>query len=267
MYRRAEASPVSLSNRSVMRDDLLEAWAGRDWAIAQIKLLMEELGRWQESRPYYALKKRDPQTREQLVVARLRLPMPLTFNAWVGAIINELRSSLDLLAAALARRNGKKPTNDRHFPIFDSELDMIDPLSGIDSAKRKKWLSAADRAAIKSLKPYKGVDDTIWPLHHLDIVRKHERLISAGISPIGILITGHRRTSVWGTKAIRVVDDETVLARFAPDDDIPVSHDNALIALDIRFNEAAFGYADEQVFPVLNQFAGRIREIIELFDD
>ena len=72
--------------------------------------------------------------------------------------------------------------------------------------------------------------------------------------------------SVWGTKGITRVNDETILARFAPDDDIPVKQDNTYLAIDIRFNEAAFGYADEQAFPVLNGFASRVREIIDLFD-
>ena len=73
-------------------------------------------------------------------------------------MINSLRSALDLLAAALATRNGEKPSPDTHFPIFACEQDIIDPLTGIEG---EKWLSKSDRATIKSFKPYRGGDSTI----------------------------------------------------------------------------------------------------------
>jgi len=44
---------------------------------------------------------------------------------------------------------------------------MIDPLHGIEG---KKWLSKGEQAMIKALKPYKGGDHTLWPLHQLDIL-------------------------------------------------------------------------------------------------
>jgi hypothetical protein len=77
---------------------------------------------------------------------------------------------------------GVKPSADTHFPIFGSEQEMIDPVTGIEG---KNWLSKRGRAAIKALKPYEGGDYAIWPLHQLDIRRKHERLIFANVDPSG----------------------------------------------------------------------------------
>jgi hypothetical protein len=113
-----------------MRDDLLDAQAALCWAVAQITLLQQGFIEWQRRNPYTVVQERDPETGENIAVAYDQ-PFPLTFNAEVGAIINSLRSSLDLLAAALATHNGIKPSNRTHFPIFDSLHTMIDPLEGM----------------------------------------------------------------------------------------------------------------------------------------
>ncbi|HXP05926.1 MAG TPA: hypothetical protein VN808_17540, partial [Stellaceae bacterium] len=153
-----------------MRSDLLDAQAAVDWAVAQIPLLQQSLIDWQRRQPYDIVRQPDPKSEGDIVVAAQQTPLPLMFNAWIGATLNSLRSSLDLLAAALATRNGKKPSSKTHFPIFASEQAMLDPLHGLES---KKWLSNSERAAIKALRPYKGGDASLWPLHQLDILRKH----------------------------------------------------------------------------------------------
>src|SRR5215469_8528170 len=159
-----------------MRDDLLDAQSAVDWAISQIPLLQNKLATWNAKRPYEISVELDAQTGEHLLIAYLMGPLDPIVNAEVGVIINSTRTALDLLAALLCRRNGNQPNADRHFPIFGSEQEMIDPLTGIEG---KKWLSKGERAAIKALKPYKGGDHIIWALHQLDILRKHERLIAA----------------------------------------------------------------------------------------
>ena len=171
-----------------MRDDLLDAQAAVDWAVAQIPLIQQALIEWQRGDPYIISREGDPDGVGDIVVAVQKIPLPLTFNAWFGSTFNSLRSALDLLAACLVKRNGEKTNPYRHFPIFDSLYDMIDPARGIDSKERKKWLSQSERAAIKALKPYKGGNTTIWTLHEIDIVRKHERLISTAPRVLGYMI-------------------------------------------------------------------------------
>src|SRR3954447_11355583 len=102
-----------------MRDDLLDAQAAVDWAVAQIPLLQNGFLEWNKN-PYSVFVEPDAKTGGYAVVARQRIPFPLTFNAWAGAIVNSLRSALDLVAAALATRNGHKPSANTHFPIFGS---------------------------------------------------------------------------------------------------------------------------------------------------
>src|SRR5260370_38287005 len=40
------------------------------------------------------------------------------------------------------------------------------------------------------LKPYQGGNHALWALHHLDIVRKHRRLLNARLNPIHMSIKG-----------------------------------------------------------------------------
>jgi hypothetical protein len=160
-----------------MRDDLLDAQSAVDWAKAQIPLFLQELDSWQKRHSYRVVEERDPKSGDRVVVALQEKAVPLTFNVWIGATLNSLRSSLDLLATALATRNKAQERN-QYFPIFSSLCQITDSAKGIE---RKKWLSQHEREAIKALKPYKGGDEILWPLHQLDILRKHERLIHGSV--------------------------------------------------------------------------------------
>jgi hypothetical protein len=243
-----------------MRDDLLDAEAAVEWAVTQIPLMQDGFIRWQRSNPYNVVQERDPDTGRDIAVTYDQ-PFPPIFNAWAGAIINSLRSSLDLLAAALATRNGGKPSHETHFPIFASDHEMIDPVDGIEG---KKWLSKPERAAIKALKPYKGGDHTLWPLHRLDILRKHERLLSTSPDVKGFLMIG-RHMHVGGTKAIKRLQNKTVLLNLSPGEILNATQGNTLLATFITFREPTLGLADEEVATVLRKFAGRVSEIVKLF--
>ena len=190
-----------------MQDDLLDAYATLDWAEAQIPLMHQRFIDWSRNDPYEIAEETDPETGDNLVIAIPTRTPDLTFSAETGAIINAIRSSLDLLAASLARRNGVKPSANTHFPIVRNFPDFIDPLKGIEG---KKWLSATEIAAIKALKPYEGGDKLLWPFHHLDTLRKHERLVDINpmISAYSLSGWGLRGQPEW-----RRLQDKTILFR------------------------------------------------------
>jgi hypothetical protein len=222
-------------------------------------LLKQALDEWGKTGPYRKMRERDPQSGDYLIVAIEEKPLPLTFNAWVGAIINSLRSALDLIASALAKRNGKRPDSNRHFPIFACELAMIDPVLGIDNKERKQWLSDKERAAIKSLKPYNGGDQSLWLLHHLDIVRKHERLLLARPTLHGMTPLRDDRVLPFTASVVETRYGKTVLGRMlAP---VPITEGNTFLTLDIFVNETSLGITYEQTFPLL-----RCCDAIPLFD-
>src|SRR6266478_4126248 len=168
--------------------------------MAQIPVLRERFLSWHRLGPYEMIVEPHADSGYEVLIARRRFPLDPLIVGDAGAIINSTRSALDLLAAALAARNGVKPSHKTHFPIFRSEQEMIDPLEGIEG---KKWLSQSERASIKALQPYQGGDKFLWPLHQLDILRKHERLIIVRpeISRAWITsfpgVRGVRRTSVY----------------------------------------------------------------------
>ena len=196
----------------MMCDDLLDARAAVEWATAQIPLLQSGFLEWSNRIPYRTVWEPELDGWWALVVYE-QIPLPLTINAWTGAIINSLRSALDLTAASLARRNGKDPQKARtQFPIGNSLEDSNSSIAGI------RWLTAQEKADIKALEPYQGGDAVIWSLHRLDIVRKHHRLISASPEVGGFLSiseVGGRgsRMMLGGSRGIERLDGKTVLQR------------------------------------------------------
>jgi hypothetical protein len=218
-----------------MRDDLLDAQAAVDWAVTQIPIYQEKLKSWNQRRPYELVEDHDPQTGEQLWLAYSMGSLDPIINAEVGVIINSTRTALDFLAASLARHNPQSSSDDTKFPIFASEQEMIDPLTGIEG---KKWLSKREQSAIKALKPYKGGDDTIWPLNQLDNLRKHRRLIETLPELSGLLWQSKDRMIVAGSigsKPVERVGDKLILRRSA--EPVDFAQGDAYITTSVVFNE------------------------------
>jgi hypothetical protein len=245
-----------------MRADLLDAKAALDWANTQIPLLQQSFIEWVRANPYHVTKEPHLDGGGDAAVVYDQ-PFPLTFNAWVGAIINSLRSSLDLIAAALATRNGANPSADTHFPIFRCLHDFIDPLTGIES---KKWLSKSEVATIKSFKPYDGGDDSLWPLHRLDVLRKHQRLIRATPDISGHLMISDRMMRVGGSRAIERTENKTILRRMAPGELLHPPQGHTYVAVFITFNEVALELANEEVATVLRRFEMRVTDVLYEID-
>jgi hypothetical protein len=241
-----------------MRDDLLEAYAAADWAISHLEGFQRRLKTWIDHPPYSLVEEPHPEMGKKLFKLRVDSPLPATFNAEVGAIINTIRTSLDLLASALARRNGKKPSADRHFPIYPSLYDFIDPLN---VAKRKDWLSERERSLIEKLKPYRGGNDRLFALHHFDVTRKHERLIEVRIVPTAISVSpvayaqGLEFRPVWPG-----FQDDAVIAWTG----IDATNSEFQMALDVTFNEGDL-VANEPVGQALRDFWRLATMIIEMF--
>lgn len=98
------------------------------------------MAEWIKTRPYVAIVEPDSDPAYEIVKARfVGKPPPLVINAEAGAIINMIRSSLDLLAAALAERsgtisNGTVRIDDVYFPIRPS-------VQSFDAALKKNSLA------------------------------------------------------------------------------------------------------------------------------
>jgi len=170
-----------------MRDDLLDACASVDWAIAQLPIFSRRIDSWFHDNVHVSVEDLPSPATHNVVVATKKAPFPLAFNVEFGAYVNAIRSSLDLLASALSARNRISDNPEAHFPIYRSQNDFLDPKDGLEAIK---WLSKTEIEIIKSLQPYRGGNDALWILHQLDIMRKHRRLLRVQMAPLDLLVAG-----------------------------------------------------------------------------
>lgn len=103
-------------------------------------------------------------------------PVPLALRSKAGTIVNDLRSILDALACALAKRE-KKNCKHVYFPIAESKAIFEDV--GI---KKISKLSPTNQGIIAGLAPYKEGDAMLHYLHQVDINRKHQTLAAGAPS-------------------------------------------------------------------------------------
>lgn len=248
-----------------MRDDLLHAKACVHWAESQFESLGKRIDAWLAGNFDIVIKEQPPPATHDVITVQRKEPLPLAFNVEVGAYINVLRSSLDILATALLGRTDTSrrvsPSLEAHFPIYRSLYGFIDPKCGLESIK---WLTKRERDIIKSLQPYQGGNQALWALHQLDIMRKHRRLLAAMTNPGMFSITGlglREHYTPVATGWMTVNDQETVvgvLAKGAP-------HYEMKFAGYITINETAL-IDPKPLIPSLRDFASLANSIINLFD-
>ena len=176
-------------------------------------------------------------------------------------MFSNLRAALDqaICASIISIRGPRVRIKRTYFPFADGAGDLQEAMR-----KRCKKVPAEIKTLVKGFKPYKGGDHTLWPLHRLDILRKHERLLSTSPDVKGFLMIG-RHMHVGGTKAIKRLQNKTVLLNLSPGEILNATQGNTLLATFITFREPTLGLDDEEVATVLRKFAGRVSEIVKLF--
>jgi hypothetical protein len=193
-------------------------------------------------------------------VAREKDVLPLAFNVEVGAYVNVMRTSLDILATSLARRFSMPRPDKVYFPVVETRSQFLaQTYKGIEFVKR---LPAAERGILESLKPYKGGNDVLWALHSLDIRRKHRQLLTVEPHPSALSITGVgiNFTPLGAGGWIRS-NDETILGFLRKGTPKPKFQ----YAPFIGFNESETGMS-HAVLEALDQFARLTYSIVSLFD-
>ena len=242
-----------------MRDDLLDAKAAVDWANAQIPILQQRFIAWQRRHPYEIVEEPDPNDINwKLMVAYSKIPLDPMIQGDTGAIINSTRAALDLLMSALIKRNGKKPNSSAPFPIRRSADGFF---TAVTMMENKKWISTTEAATIKHTKAYKGGDHFLYPLHQLDILRKHERLllVEPKISSVHI-----PRWQGGVEPCFKRMDDKTILFRVVSSRRFHPQGDTQLAA-DILFNEPTLLATHQPAEGVLKSFTYRVTALIESF--
>jgi hypothetical protein len=239
-----------------MRDDLLHAQASVDWAASQFPDFKKRLDAWLNDNVYLAIREQPPNVPNNVVVAAEKTSLPLKFQVEAGAYINAIRSSLDIVSATLANRHCQALIDDAYFPVASSEKAFAS--GNYKGHKLIRALPAKERETIESLKPYKGGNDLLYALHHLDIVRKHQRLLGVDIRPRVFIVAGWGDTldafTLVSTGWMRSGPDETViglLAKNAPQPKISLT-------MRVSLGETAY-LPHREVVTALHQLANLAR--------
>jgi len=248
-----------------MRNDLLEAQASVDWPQAQFLNLGVRLDGWLKRNVYIDIEELAPPAEYDPIVAVERELMPLAFNVEVGAYINAIRSSLDILAMALVRRHGIEINPEKvQFPVARSAEHFAN-----GKYLGKEFVAALPpdaRRVIDDLKPYSGGNESLWTLHQLDIKRKHRALLNVQVRPLRLTMAG---ADISPTDFVPInnetgwlpVNEKTVLGLLRKG----VPHPDMKIMPIIAINEA--GVADRKpVIASLLHFASVATFIIKMFD-
>jgi len=249
-----------------MQDDLLHAQASVDWAVSQFPAFQARLDTWLHANLYTAIVELPPNAPNDVVVAREKEPLPLHFQVEVGAYINAIRSSLDILSATLASRHCPGLIDDAYFPIVASA--QIFDLQRFKGHKFVQALPSAERSIIEALEPYKRENgrgnDLLYALHKLDIVRKHVRLLAVEVRPQTIGYVGWDLQSTFtpvATAWMRSADNEAVLgllAKGAPRPQIDLTMQISLIETNYLVTRP--------IITALDDFATLAKAIIQKFD-
>jgi hypothetical protein len=242
-----------------MRDDLLrEPIAAVDWAIAQLEITKSRVEAWCKPMPYTLVTELDPKMGKK-AIKYLPVDIPSVINVEAGVIINCIRSSLDILAVALAARNGFPNSKDTYFPICGSVNDFVDPLDG--GLKKIKRLSDRDRTIIERLAPYQGGNDMLYALHQMDITRKHRKLLTAHCD-LQFSLGGTNIAPIWSHELPieERPEDKTILAWINPG--APDAYAGLTVEVSLARGETL---APAPVAPALREFCSLAYWIIGLF--
>ncbi|WP_158800861.1 hypothetical protein [Acidisoma sp. L85] len=246
-----------------LRPDLLEAQASVDWVESHFPDLFTRLHAWQHDKVSIEFEKMAPPSLEDGIMMVLREPFPLSLSVEVGAYINALRSSLDILAMALVRRHGLQlPVECVQFPIAKDESKFAKgKYRGIEFVKA---LPVADQKIIEDLKPYDGANDILATLHNLDITRKHHQLLNVGIRPAQLRLKNadlSNFTPINSASGFLVVGDRTLLGFYKSG----MARPSVMISPYVGFDETGPVHG-APVLSALRQFVELTTTIIKSFD-
>jgi hypothetical protein len=178
----------------------------------------------------------------------------------VGEAVYQLRSALDHIAVAVAKKAGVK-SKDVYFPLAGSLNDF---------EASEKYLSlctinAGAAAAIRGFNPFKGGNDLLWGLGPLANVDKHNEMIVLRHVGNAVVI---RNLHAVGAQIIvgggNRIDEGIVVAKLGPSGTL-TSMDNSKPNFEIKAN-LCFGafepFQNYLISPTLRHLAGLVSEII-----
>lgn len=192
------------------RIDLELAHASIDWAETNLPLFKSRINEWLKCNLDVVYRDVDANTSEQLAVIVEKSPLPLLFSVEAGAYINSIRSSLDILATALANRYAIPRADKAYWPVAAS-AETFHSGRGFKGEEFVRGLPKFERSKIEAFEPYKGGNRLLVALHELDIKRKHKTLLTIESSPKTVGITLGIPGATFRPISAPTADGETIL--------------------------------------------------------
>jgi hypothetical protein len=152
-------------------------------AKGHISNLEEAIKAFFAREPYAILDQVDPKSGETIYRVQVKECVPIEFSAALGDIVHNLRSALDLLLCDLVRAAGNTVERRHGFPIFPSVKDYRAGAKGKISG-----VSPATERFIDRLKPYDGGNTSLFNLHRLDILDKHQGIVPVATGSVQIAV-------------------------------------------------------------------------------
>lgn len=137
-----------------------------------VKELLADIKAFGERKPYRVHER--PNGHRTETYLEIKEPIPDYWSGIIGDAVHNARAALDHLMVAAIRHQapGLASYKHGHFVVCDDPNKFSDEIR-----KKGRGLSSSAREEFRKLKPWRGGNDTIWNLHVLDIIDKHNDLI------------------------------------------------------------------------------------------
>jgi hypothetical protein len=243
-----------------MKDDLEDALVPIKWAEAQIPILQDRLLSWQRSHPYEIVTEDDPQQPDrELLVAYRKKPLDPLIVGDVGAVVNSIRTALDLTMAAVVARRGVKPDRPPYFPIYKTAADF---LAAVKRLEAQHSITTAEITYIEQAKAYDGGDNMLWHIGKLDNLRKHQRLLT--VQPIPSVVNLGQIRYAERLMLHSHAQNRSLLYRI-PRGEFRLTDGDINLTPDIFLNETPSGIGIHPAIVALRAYCSRVYWLIQDF--
>lgn len=152
-----------------------------------LNYLKEDVKTFFDSQPFQIATKRDNAMRLIYFVSKAD-QQPESISAFIGDILQNLRSALDHKAYELFKANSNELGRHIYFPIEKSK-ETYEAIK----ERRTHGMSQKSKDFIDLIKPYKEGNYILWQLHELNNLDKHRTIITSGSGFNGVDVDAYVR--------------------------------------------------------------------------
>lgn len=141
-------------------------------AKAHIAEVEREVAAFLGRRPYRIVQELNLEIERFAMLVSLTRPLPVMIPVIVGDAVHNLRTALDHALCAIVAAEGKT-IRDTTFPFAKLDADFEEVLK-----RKARKAPAPAKQACRDIKPYPGGNDLLVALHELDLMDKHQLVLT-----------------------------------------------------------------------------------------